>query len=313
MKEKPIERYEGATLEERVSSGKAPTSWRLERRLRQVTFAQCSEMSVFSETTSARMATPHAHPAWTLLLPVDGGAVTVVAGDAVRVHKDGVLLAPQSQYRAATDGPHVAVYANAWRAARPESMTPRMLGAAAAQRVVDVRDGEHRTDLSGSLGGMARVVGRLGARALRGGGGAAAAPGVGAGLAADHGTDLSGSMVELARLVGRIGALDPRLAFVIEALPDADRLDGLAIEVGISPSRLRALAYEDIGVPLTQLRLWSRLARAIAWLPYGSTAAVATAAGFADQAHFTRTARRFLGRTPGELSLRPLAHQPRNG
>jgi AraC-like DNA-binding protein len=270
VKEKPVERHEGATLEERVSIGKAPTSWRLERRLRQVTFAQCPEMSVFSETTSARMAAPHAHPAWTLLLPIDGGTVTVVAGDAVRVHKDGVLLAPQSQYCAATDGPHVAVYANAWRAARPISMTPRMLGAAAAQRVVDVLDFE-------------------------------------------HGTDLSGSMVELAQLVGRIGALDPRLAFVIEALPDTDRLDCLATEVGISPSRLRALANEDIGVPLTQLRLWSRLARAIAWLPYGSTAAVATAAGFADQAHFTRTARRFLGRTPGELSLRPLAHQPRNG
>jgi AraC-like DNA-binding protein len=102
------------------------------------------------------------------------------------------------------------------------------------------------------------------------------------------------------------------LAFVIEAFPRADRLEALAIEVGISPSRLRALAHDDIGVPLTQLRLWSRLGRAIALMPYGSAAA-ASAAGFADQAHFTRTARRFLGRTPGELALRRLTAPPRNG
>jgi len=252
------------------SSAEGPTSWRLERHLRQVTFAQCPEMSVFSETTSARMAADHAHPAWTLLLPVDGGTVTVVAGDVVRVRNDGVLLAPQIQYRAATDGPHVAVYANAWRSARPQSMRPRTIGSDTARRVLDALD-------------------------------------------VDHGTDLSGSMVELATLVGRIGALDSRLAFVIEALPEAGRLDGLAADVGISASRLRALANENIGVPLTQLRLWSRLARAIAWLPYGTTATAATSAGFADQAHFTRTARRFLGRTPGGLSLRPLVNRPRLG
>jgi AraC-like DNA-binding protein len=252
------------------SSAEEPTSWRLERNLRQVTFAQCPELSVFSETTSARMAAVHAHPAWTLLLPVDGGTVTVVAGDVVRVGNDGVLLPPQIQYRAATDGPHVAVYANAWRSARPQSMRPRMIGSSTARRVLGLLD-------------------------------------------VDHGTDLSGSTVELATLVGRMGALDSRLAFVIEALPDAGRLDGLAADVGISASRLRALANDNIGVPLTQLRLWSRLARAIAWLPYGTTATAATAAGFADQAHFTRTARRFLGRTPGGLSLRPLVHQRRHG
>lgn len=253
------------TIGTKGSSAEGATSWRLERNLRQVTFAQCREMSVFSETTSAPMAAPHAHPAWTLLLPVDGGTVTVVAGDAVRVQNDGVLLAPQIQYRAATDGPHVAVYANAWRSARPQSVRPRMIGTHAARRVLDVLD-------------------------------------------VDHGTNLSGSMAELATLVGRIGTLDSRLAFVIEALPETSRLDGLAADVGISPSRLRALANESIGVPLTQLRLWSRLARAIAGLPYGTTATAATAAGFADQAHFTRTARRFLGRTPGGLSLRPLVN-----
>jgi AraC-like DNA-binding protein len=251
-------------------SSDGPTSWRLERHLRQVTFAECRELSVFSETTSAQLSAPHAHPAWTLLVPVDGGTVTVVAGDAVRVREEGVLLAPQSLYRAATDGPHVAVYANAWRWARPDSTRPRVISTASARRVLEALD-------------------------------------------IDSGTDLSAAMVEIAPLVERVCSIDSRLAFVIESLPAASRLDDLAADAGISPSRLRSLAHEEIGVPLTQLRLWSRLARAIAWLPYGPTATAAAAAGFADQAHFTRTARRFLGRTPGDLSLRALAHRPSTG
>jgi AraC-like DNA-binding protein len=247
-----------------------PTAWRLERSLGQVSFTRCAELSVFSETKSARISAPHAHPAWTFLLPIDGGTVTVVAGDTVRVHNEGVLLPPQSQYRAATDGPHVAVYANAWRWARPESLRPRRLGGGSARRVLDA-------------------------------------------LNIDNGTDLSATIAELTPLVGRVGAIDSRLAFVVESLPTAERLDVLASEVGISPSRLRSIAHQQIGVPLAQLRLWSRLARAILWLPYRPTAAAAaSAAGFADQAHLTRTARRFLGRTPGDLLLRALAYRPPN-
>jgi AraC-like DNA-binding protein len=248
----------------------APTSWRLERSLGQVSFTRCTELSVFSETKSARISAPHAHPAWTFLLPVDGGTIIVIAGDTARVHNEGVLLPPQSQYRAATDGPHVAVYAHAWRWARPESPRPRILGAGSARRVLDALD-------------------------------------------IDNGTDLSAAAVELTPLVGRVGPIDSRLAFVVESLPAADRIDVLAAEVGISPSRLRSIVHEEIGVPLRQLRLWSRLALAILWLPYRPTAAAAaTAAGFADQAHLTRTARRFLGRTPGDLSLQSLAHRPPN-
>jgi AraC-like DNA-binding protein len=244
----------------RDSSGDGPTSWRLERKLRQVTFARSREVSVFSDTTSARLSVLHAHPAWTLLLPVDGGTVTVTRGDAVHVRTGGVLLPPQSQYRSATDGPHVALYANAWRSASPDSMSPRIIGGVYARRLLDALD-------------------------------------------VDSGTDLSAATGEVAPLVRRSAPIDSRLEFVIEALPDAGRLGGLAGEVGLSPSRLRSLAQIEIGVPLTQMRLWSRLARAIEWLPFGPTARAAAAAGFADQAHFTRVARRFLGRTPGELSL----------
>ncbi len=251
------------SVEGGVPNGDGPMSWRLERNLRQVTFASCRELSVFSETASASLSLPHAHPAWTLLVPVDGGSVTVIAGETVRVRNDGVLVAPQQRYRAATDGPHVAVYVNAWMAARAQGRRPRLVRAAIARRMLDA-------------------------------------------LAVDSGVDLEAAIAELDPLLGRIGSIDSRLAFAIHALPDAYRLDVLAAEIGVSPSRLRALALDAIGVPLTQLRLWSRLARAIARLPYGATADAAAAAGFADQSHFTRTARRFLGRTPAELSLRSL-------
>jgi AraC-like DNA-binding protein len=257
----------GARRDREGQGHAAPTSWRLERSLGQVSFTRSTELSVFSETKSARISAPHAHPAWTFLLPVDGGTVTVVAGDTVRVHKEGVLVPPQSQYRAAADGPHVAVYAHAWRWARPKSPRLRRLGARSARRVLDALD-------------------------------------------IDNGTDLLAAVAELTPLVGRVRPIDSRLTFVVERFPAGDRLDVLAAEVGISPSRLRSIARDEIGVPLTQLRLWSRLARAILWLPYRPTAAVAAAAGFADQAHLTRTARRFLGRTPGDLSLQSLGPRP---
>jgi AraC-like DNA-binding protein len=220
-------------------------------------------LSVFSETTSASLSAPHAHPAWTLLVPVDGGSVTVIAGETVRVRDDAVLLSPQQQYQAATDGPHVAVYVNAWMAPRAERRRPLLVRAADATRTLDA-------------------------------------------LAVDDGFDLEGAIAEFDRLVGCVTSIDSRLALAINGLPDAYRLDVLAAEIGVSPSRLRALALDTIGVPLTQLRLWSRLARAVGLLPYGRTADAAAAAGFADQSHFTRTARRFLGRTPADLSLRSL-------
>src|SRR6266508_6015287 len=69
-----------------------PTGWCLERNHRQVMFAEGPELSVFSETTSAPVSSPHAHPAWTLLLPVDGGTVTVTTGDVARGDRKSTRL-----------------------------------------------------------------------------------------------------------------------------------------------------------------------------------------------------------------------------
>jgi AraC-like DNA-binding protein len=253
-----------------IDLAERPTAWRLERNHREVTFAARPELSVFAETTSAVVGRTHAHPTWTLLLPARGGSVTVIDGARVEVHRDGVLLAPQFEYRAGTDGPHVAMYLSAWMAPRAHSLAPRTIGAWATRRLLD-------------------------------------------GLDLESGIDLDAGLSELASVVGPIRPVDSRLAVVIEGLAEADRLDVLAGEVGMSPSRLRTVARSTVGVPLTLLRLWSRLSRAVGWLPHAPTAVAAAASGFADQPHFTRTTRRFLGRTPGELHWQSLELRPPGG
>ncbi|MGY0056323.1 helix-turn-helix domain-containing protein [Streptomyces sp. LZ34] len=120
---------------------------------------------------------------------------------------------------------------------------------------------------------------------------------------------------ELLSLTGRPPALDTRVAHALREItrpgPGAP-LAAVAAEVGLSPPRLRALVRASAGTPLAALRQWARLRDAVAALPGASPAAAAAAAGFADQAHLTRTSRKLLGRTPGSLpSARRTARGPR--
>ncbi|MER6075744.1 helix-turn-helix domain-containing protein [Streptomyces sp. NPDC001817] len=128
--------------------------------------------------------------------------------------------------------------------------------------------------------------------------------------------DLTAGFTELRALAGRPTPLDPRVAHAVHmcTLHDPDTpLASLADEVGLSAPRLRTLVRQDVGIALTRLRRWGRLRTAIANLPAGSAALAAATAGFADQAHLTRTARDFIGRTPASLrpnrSAQP-CHQP---
>lgn len=81
---------------------------------------------------------------------------------------------------------------------------------------------------------------------------------------------------------------------------DADvDLRGVARGVGLSPARLRALAQAELGAPLAHWRAWLQLERAIGALRTGEPLAAAAAiGGFSDQAHLSRTMRRFFGITP---------------
>ncbi|WP_433046864.1 helix-turn-helix domain-containing protein [Dactylosporangium sp. CS-033363] len=105
------------------------------------------------------------------------------------------------------------------------------------------------------------------------------------------------------------GELDPRLLTAMHLLRDASvAMPALAAAVGLSPQRLRALALEQLGLPLARWRVWSRLRRAAEALGAGRTpAAAAVEAGFADQAHLTRQMREMMGLTPAVVLpvLRP--------
>jgi AraC-like DNA-binding protein len=97
-------------------------------------------------------------------------------------------------------------------------------------------------------------------------------------------------------------SIDPRVAAALRGLASADSIADIAAVVGLSPSRLRALVHAHTGTSAMHLRMWQRLRAAILSLPAKPIALAAIDAGFADQAHLTRTAVRLLGQTPGDLA-----------
>ena len=99
---------------------------------------------------------------------------------------------------------------------------------------------------------------------------------------------------------GQSQELDPRLVTALGLLAEGDiSMPSLAAAIGLSPQRLRALARRELGMPLPRWRVWSRLRRAVEGLQSGMPLAeAAIAAGFADQAHFSRQMREMMGLTP---------------
>lgn len=98
---------------------------------------------------------------------------------------------------------------------------------------------------------------------------------------------------------------DPRVLGAIELI--RARLGGelsltsVARELNISPSRLRHLFAEEVGVPFRTYILWQRLHRMFQMKEGETLTEAALAAGFADAAHMTRTFRRMLGLAPSAL------------
>ncbi len=107
----------------------------------------------------------------------------------------------------------------------------------------------------------------------------------------------------LDELVGGIDPdIDPRLSAMLADLdkaPFKSTLADIAVDYDLSPSRLRVLAKEQIGVSLSNLLLWRKLVKALEVLASGSILSeAAQAGGFSDQAHFSRTTRKMFGITP---------------
>lgn len=98
---------------------------------------------------------------------------------------------------------------------------------------------------------------------------------------------------------------DPRvlaaIALIRARLDQRVTLTDVAGELHLSPSRLRHLFVEEVGLPFRTFVLWERLRRVIETIGTESLTQIALAAGFADAAHMTRTFRRMLGFAPSLL------------
>ena len=103
--------------------------------------------------------------------------------------------------------------------------------------------------------------------------------------------------------------IDVRIARAVAALqsdsPAVVPVRELAALAGLSSSRFQHLFTEQVGVPYRRYRAWNRLRTAIREVIAGANYTTAAhAAGFADQAHFSREFRRTFG-GPASRGLRP--------
>lgn len=117
--------------------------------------------------------------------------------------------------------------------------------------------------------------------------------------------DIRDLMVRLRqRLPGADAPIDPRLAVALRHLERQTAGDAVAAASaasGLSASRLRALSQAQFGVPFGKLMLWKKVRRACLAMARGASLVDAGIdAGFADQAHLTRTMADVIGLTPGE-------------
>ena len=98
--------------------------------------------------------------------------------------------------------------------------------------------------------------------------------------------------------------LDPRLMAVLDHLSqnlDHPSIKEAARRSGLSRSRVRTLAREQMGVPLSTWVTFRKIVEANKALSKGASLSEAAMAGsFADQAHLTRTMRKMFGVTPAE-------------
>jgi AraC-like DNA-binding protein len=105
-------------------------------------------------------------------------------------------------------------------------------------------------------------------------------------------------------------ARDSRIVSACELIAGARgsklSLGEIAAHVGLSESRLTHLFKAVVGIPIRRYIMWQKLRRAIDVAAQEDRLFTDAAyeAGFADQAHFTRTFKEMLGFCPGDLMSR---------
>ncbi|MEM6415595.1 MAG: AraC family transcriptional regulator [Pseudomonadota bacterium] len=108
---------------------------------------------------------------------------------------------------------------------------------------------------------------------------------------------------DLGRAAGRTSPqMDLRLLEALDFLRTAQLKSAIseaAKACGLSEPRLRVIAQEQLGVPLSKWLIWQATRRSAQAMAEGASLAdAAYAGGFSDQAHLTRTMGKIMGVTP---------------
>jgi len=123
--------------------------------------------------------------------------------------------------------------------------------------------------------------------------------------ALDHADDPAATTAAFDELGLAGPPIDRRVRRALDALarrPDL-AISEVAAALHLSDVHLRHLAHRGTGMPLRSHRLWHRMLHGLTEVMRGAELARAAAtAGFADQPHFGRAVRAFLGRTPSSIA-----------
>jgi transcriptional regulator GlxA family with amidase domain len=103
------------------------------------------------------------------------------------------------------------------------------------------------------------------------------------------------------------------IEYVRQRIDASVSLADVAKAANLSPERFRHLFVEETGMPLRTYVLWRRLLHVWTLVMAGESLSFAAhAAGFADSAHLSRTARTMFGLPPSVLQMRgPLSSRAR--
>ena len=106
-------------------------------------------------------------------------------------------------------------------------------------------------------------------------------------------------------LTRRLNCVDPDALHLGQLLTRSSRVDEVAAAIGVGQRSLYARSTEHVGLPPKHAQRIARLHRAL-WLAKEDCAwsSVATAAGYADQAHLTRDVHALVGEAPTNWARR---------